>query len=135
MKAEDPKDRRGKKESIHKKISEKFEKLRKNEKMEELYQFATANTRDTIVYALLVIGLILLLFVPFWGGLIIGVIGGIYFADDLLTWFNDINDYMDKEGLARLVILGGIGIAFLIAAPGIIIGAVVAVAIKKIVAV
>lgn len=101
------------------KLAETFEKL----KQEGLYTYAKSNTRDTIAYILLVIGLILLFFAPFWGGLLIGVVIGLYFANEILSVLTNINDFIDRQGLVKSLILAALALAFFIAAPAIFIGA------------
>jgi len=114
-------------DSIPKKISEKFENLRKS----EFFHYATSNTRDAIVYILLILGLILLLFVPFWGGLIIGLIGGIYFSDEIYDFAKNINRWIDHMGIPRSIVLGAVLLTVLITTPALFIGAAIAIAVKK----
>lgn len=101
------------------KLAETFEKL----KQEGLYTYAKSNTRDTIAYILLVIGLILLFFAPFWGGILIGIVIGLYFANEILSILTNINDFVDRQGLVKSLILAALALAFLIAVPSIFIGA------------
>ncbi len=75
------------------KFSSTFENLKKNEKLEDLYGYARNNTRDTVAYILMIIGIVLLLFHPFYGGLLIGLLGGFYFADEIIRLFQNASHY------------------------------------------
>lgn len=112
--------------SVKDKLSDTFEKL----KQEGLYTYAKSNTRDTIAYILLVIGLILLFFAPFYGGILIGLVIGLYFANEILAIVTNINEFIDRQGAVRSLILGALALAFLIAAPSIFIGAAITVLAK-----
>ena len=127
---EDPKND-DKKESFQSKLSDTFENLKKSENFENFYQYATHNVRDTIAYALLIVALVLLLFVPFWGGLIIGLVGGVYFSDEIISMVQNFNTIIEQQGISRSVILGVTLLAFFISAPAIFIGAAVAMGIKR----
>lgn len=104
-------------------IKEKFARRIKNEKMDNLYSYAKENTRDTIAYVLLVIGLILLFFQPFWGEIFIGVVAGFYFSDEIIAFCRNCERWIDQEGMVRSIIFGGALIAFFIMAPWIFIAA------------
>lgn len=111
-------------------FKDKFDSLRKHEKVEGLYQFARTNTKDTIAYIIAIIGIILLFFQPFFGCLLIGIVGGLYFSPEINFLLKHSNEFIEDQGMVRSVILGIILIAFFIAAPGIFIGAALALALK-----
>lgn len=117
-------------ESLKAKFNETFNNLKKNEKFDAVYQYAQDNTRDTIAYIVLIIGILLLFFNEFWGGLLVGIVVGIYFYNELLAIAQDVNAFIETQGMVRSLIIGGIAIAFFISAPMIFIGAAFAVAIK-----
>ncbi|GAB4238061.1 MAG: hypothetical protein Tsb0021_17820 [Chlamydiales bacterium] len=119
------------KNSIQDKIQEKFEKLKHNETFDEIYQYAANNTRDSIAYVLLAIALILVLFVHFWGGLLIGLVGGIYFCEELVSWIKNLKTFTQHEGLNRCVVMGAVLLGFIIMAPSIFIGAAIAIGVRK----
>ena len=104
-------------------IKEKFARRIKNEKMDNLFSYAKENTRDTIAYVLLVIGLILLFFQPFWGELFIGVVAGFYFSDEIIAFCKNFEREIDQEGMVSSIIFGGTLVALFIMAPMIFIGA------------
>lgn len=115
------------------KLSETFDKIKKNEKVEEIYNYASNNTRDTIAYIILALAIILMFSVPFWGGLLIGLVGGIYFSDELVAWVKNINQFIESQGYSRSVVIGGVTVGFFLAAPAIFIGAALAIGIKRMV--
>jgi hypothetical protein len=121
--------------SFKNKLSETFENLKKKEHLDNLYSYAQNNTRDTLAYILMIIGIIFLFFYPLYlyGGFIVGVITGLYFSKELSYVFTTLNDRIEEQGVVRSLILAGFLLALLISAPAIIIGVVVAVAVKQIV--
>lgn len=121
------------KPGIQEKLNETIESIKKNEKFEEVYKFAKSNTRDTIAYILLALALIMMLTIPFWGGLLIGLVGGIYFCEELVVWVRDINGFIERQGLSRSIVMGGVMLGFFLASPAIFIGAAVAIGIKRLV--
>ncbi len=130
-KAEGPKKPEAKKEeSVKQKITETLDSLKKNDKIDTLYNYAQGNTRDTIAYVLLILGIILLFFTPFWGGILVGLVLGLYFYDELISVVKDVNGLIDDQGMVRSLVLGASVLAFFIAAPGIFFGAAIAVGIK-----
>jgi len=112
-----------------------FREALKKEGIQGLYGYAKSNTRDTIAYVVLIIGVILLFFDPsfFWGGLLVGLVVGFYFASEILGLIKHFNDVIAEQGVVRSLVFGGLMVAFFISAPGIFIGAAVGVAIKKLI--
>ncbi len=128
--AEAEKEGEQKKKPIHEQISGRFEELKKHEHVQKVYTFAKTNTRDTLAYVALFIGIILLFFQAFWGGLIIGAVAGFYFADTVIHWLRNFNEYLETEGVVKVIILTGVAIGFFIGAPAYCLGAVAAIGIK-----
>ena len=95
-----------------------------------MMSFAKSNTKDTIAYVLLFVGILLLFFQPFWGGLIIGAVGGLYFADPIIHWARHFQEYLEREGLVKVLILTCVALGFLIVAPAFFLGAAGAIGIK-----
>lgn len=102
------------------------------EKPASFFQYVTSNTRDTIAYVILIIGIILLFFHPVYGGLLVGIISGLYFSEEIVSILNSLNDIIENEGIVRSLILGGLTLSLFIAAPAIFIGAAIAIGVKKI---
>ena len=99
-------------------------------KFENFFAEATANTRDIVAYILLVLGIILLFVEHIYGGLLIGVVLGVYFAKEVIEFINNIELFIEKQGLARSLILGGGLLALLISVPAIFVGAAVVVVLR-----
>lgn len=104
------------------------------DKFEDVYHFAQTNTWDTVAYVVLFIGLLFALFGhSLLGGLIIGIIGGLYFADAIVFRLKHVQEDVKAEGIIRSLIMGGVAIGLFILAPGIFIGGAIAIGIKQIV--
>lgn len=101
-------------------------------KEDSILDYLKANVRETICYILLVLGILLIYFEPLYGGLLVGIVGGIYFGDEIMDFFKYWKDFLDKEGIAKCLVLTGLALAFFIAAPAIFVGIAIAIAIKQI---
>jgi ABC-type multidrug transport system fused ATPase/permease subunit len=120
-------------ESFKEKLTEKLEKLKKDERVENLFSYAKGNTRDTIAYILLIIGIILLFFQPHYGGLIIGIISGLYFSNEIIYIAGHFNDLIEEQGMVRVLVISALLAGLFIMAPAIFLGAAIgAIAIKVI---
>lgn len=106
---------------------------RKPEAFDDLISYAKANTKDTVAFVLIIIGAVMMFFDPFWAGLIVGVVGGIYFGDEVLAVIRGSNDLLETQGHARSFIAAGILFAILIAVPSLFLGAAIAIAIRHLV--
>lgn len=113
-------------------LSEKLEALRKNEKIEGIYNYASNNTRDTVAYILMIIGIVLLFTHLFYGGFIVGLIFGLYFTDEITALLRSLNDLIEQHGMVRSLIFGGLLLAILILAWPIYLGTAVAIGVKHI---
>jgi hypothetical protein len=120
----------GEEKPIKDKISNRFEELKKDKNLQKVYNFTKTNTKDTIAYIAIFIGILLLFFQPFWGGVIIGAVGGFYFADTIIHWLRNFKDYLEEEGTVKAVIVLGVALGFLIGATSFFLGAAAAVGIK-----
>lgn len=92
--------------------------------------YFTGSTRDMIAYVLLIFGVILLFFHPFYGSFLIGIVAGAYFSKEIHNLLNNYQKYIDQQGLVRSLILGGTALAFLILAPGLFIGTILMLVLK-----
>ncbi len=120
------------KKSFKDKLSDSIENFKKHEKVEEIYNYATNNVRDTIAYVLIVVGLLLLFLEPPWyGATLIGVIFGLYFAPEISNRLKNYPRYLEKYGIVKSLILGGTVLALFIATPFLFIGTAVAVGIRE----
>lgn len=117
--------------SFKDKISETLEQIKKNEKIEDLYKYAQSNTVDTIAYVAMILGILIQPFQPFYGGLLIGVIAGLYFSKIIMKPLRSIEDFIEQTGIVKSLILLGLTIGLLYNAPWIFIGGAIAVLIKE----
>lgn len=101
----------------------------------DLLNYFRSHSRETIAYVLLILGLLLLFTEPVYGGLIIGIVAGIYFGDEIVdyikNWKTSINSRDNYGEVARHLILGGLAVAFFISAPAIFLGAAISIGIKQ----
>jgi len=116
------------------KLSETLDTLKKNEKIETLFSYAKSNTMDTIAYVLLILGIVFLFFREFYGGVMIGLVVGVYFSNEIISLVKDCNGYIEKQGMVKSLIVGGTLLALFISAPGIFIGAAIAAGLKYLIA-
>lgn len=86
---------------------------------------------ETIIYVLLAVGLVLLLIQPFFGGILVGLVVGYLFANEILTGVVKVKNLIEEEPVGRGVALGAVLLAFFISAPAIVIGALVSVALRR----
>lgn len=103
----------------------------KKNNSEHIGDYFKQHMRETIAYVLLILGIVLLFFEPLWGGLLVGIVTGIYFGDEIINYLVNWKLALDSHGVARNLILTGVIVAFLISAPAIFLGIAVAIAIKQ----
>ena len=116
------------------KFKETLENLKKPESYENLVSFAKSNTQDTIAFVLMVIGIMwIFLSGGIYAGILVGLVAGFYFADEIILNVRSLNETIQKVGMTHALILGGMFVALFIAAPGIFIGAAVAAGLKQII--
>ncbi|MEC7839790.1 MAG: hypothetical protein VX777_07105 [Chlamydiota bacterium] len=121
-------------ESVKNKITDTIDNLKKNEKIEDLYNYAKSNTADTVAYVAMILGLLILFFEPFYGGTIIGIVTGLYFSKEIMKPVGNLENFIEEFGMVRSLILGGLLLAFFIKTPMIFISAAAVVAVKQLIA-
>lgn len=119
------------KQSFKQKFTQSVRDFRSNEQLSNVVSHATANTRDTVSYILLIVGIVLLFFHGFIGGIIIGLIAGLYFSSEVLALLQNLNSFIDEQGIVKSLVAGGLLLALFISAPAIFIGLALAVAIRS----
>jgi hypothetical protein len=107
------------------------EPRKKDDKINDVVDYIKANAKETICYILLIIGIILIFFDPFIGETLVGLIAGSYFGEEIIEAYRTRKDFVASEGIARSLIFGGVVLAFIICAPGIFLGAIIAIGIKQ----
>jgi hypothetical protein len=98
--------------------------------LNDLYKYGKTNPQDLIAYILMAIGLLLIFFIPFVGGLLVGIVGAFYFVDTLLRYALHTRQYVARLGTLRSLMAGGVFLGLLLTTPGIIIGAAIVVTVK-----
>jgi hypothetical protein len=105
----------------------------KRDHLNNFYKYAQTYPKDVIAYVLMVFGIILLFFQHFYGGLIIGLVLGVYFSREIGMLIKHYDDFIEEQGLVRSLILGGTLLAFFITTPGVFIGAAIMVALRYVI--
>ena len=103
--------------SSRKKIEPKIA-LKKTGKAEDLLGFAKENTRDTIAYIFLIVGFLLLFFEPLYGGTILGILVGLYFTAELVGFWKNSQEWIDKWGMVKTLVLAGVLLSFFVSSIG-----------------
>lgn len=131
MNTNDPKPSQGSDPKKEEKVSDKIHNIGDSRKVDEIYHYAKQNKEQTITYILLVLGLLILFFNNLIGGFIIGMVAGYYFAPEIVYYVRNIKQIFSGPDQLRYIVLSGLLLAFLIAAPGVFIGAVIVAALKQ----
>lgn len=100
--------------------------------VDSVLNYAKTNTRDTVAYILLLTGLLLLFFSPGYGGILIGIIFGLYFSHEIYDSFKNFDQFLEVHGFVKTLVFGALLLAFFISAPFIFLGTVLAVALRQI---
>lgn len=129
---EPPKNESSKDESLKEKLSGKIENIKSHQTVDQICKYAKTNTADTIAYVLMILGVVLVFPLPMYGGILVGIVAGLYFADDVVRWATSLNSIIEEQGMVRSVMLLGVVIAFFVSIPWIFIGGALAVGIKQI---
>jgi len=120
-------------ESFKERLTKKLDNLKNNESVDGLFNFAKSNTKDTLAYILLIIGIILMFFEPRSGGLLIGLITGLYFSDEIIDIIKNFNGLIEEQGLVRVLVLAALFVTVFILLPFLFLGMLVGVLAMKII--
>jgi hypothetical protein len=66
-----------------------------------------------------------------YGGLIIGIIGGVYFGEEIVNYLKNLGTGFQSPAMTRHIVALGVAIALFIAAPAIFIGAAISIGIQQ----
>jgi hypothetical protein len=82
------------------------------------------NTKDSIAYVAMVVGILLMLFDAYspYGGLIVGIVFSLYFSKELIFFINNIKDFIEEYGVVKSLMLAGALLALFIKVPFFFIG-------------
>lgn len=110
--------------------NQKGETMKKN----HLLNFAKTNKEQAIAYVILALGLLFLLFYNnLLGGLLIGMVAGYYFSNEIIYYIRNIAQIVGGQNQLRYVILTAVILGLFIAAPGIFIGALIVAVFKNVI--
>lgn len=86
-------------------------------------EFFSEHKWDAFSYLVLFIGLLITaIFDRFIGGILVGLVLGMYFSQDIHHKFSFFKEYLDQRGIFRSFVLLAAIIALLLASPGLCIG-------------
>lgn len=88
--------------------------LKKGIKSDDLLGFAKENTKDTIAYVFLIVGFLLLFFEPLYGGTIMGILLGLYFTGELVSFWKKSHELINEWGMVKTLVLAGIALIFFV---------------------
>lgn len=130
---EEPKKTAGEKirettEHVEDKIRGTFKNIKESKQVNDLYRYARTNKEQMLTYILLAIGVILLFTHTPIGGLLIGLVTGYFFSDEIVFFGKNIRQFFESQDYLRYLVMIVAGLALLVEAPGIIIGVIVAAA-------
>ncbi len=114
-------------------FSDSLKNLSENETVQKVVDFAKTNQRDTIAYVIMVVGIIASFFKPWLGGALIGLIIGLYFADEIVSFISNFRSFVETKGLVKSLVLAGAVIALFIIAPTIFLAAAILISLKLII--
>ena len=90
---------------------------------EGFFSFIKDNKWDAFAYIVLFAGLLITaIFDRFIGGMLVGLILGIYFSQEISEKFDFFKEYLDQRGIFRGFVVVAAIIALLMASPGLCIG-------------
>ena len=115
------------------KFSKTIDSIKKDPKIESLITYAKKNTWDTVAYILMLLGIVWIFLNSFYGGILVGLVAGIYYGNEIVEFVKSANKKINEIGIPQALILGLTIVAFFILAPGIFIGAAISAGIKHVV--
>lgn len=120
------------KEGFKDKFKDSLKDFQSNEKMSGMMSKATENTRDTISYIILIMGIVLLFFSPLYGGALVGLVAGFYFSSEILSFWKHLSEFVEDEGIVKSLIGLGLLLALFVSAPAIFIAMILAVLVRQV---
>ena len=97
-----------------------------------LSQYIKGNPKDAIAYVLMIVSLLMILFGIYLGyaNLVVGLIFGLYFSDELAFLVTNIKEFVEEYDLVKALILGGTLLALCLQVPFFFIGAAILTVLK-----
>lgn len=116
--SEDPNQTRKSDDFSQRKRIEPKISLKKASKADDLIGFAKENTKDTVAYIFLIVGFLLLFFEPLYGGTILGILLGLYFTNELVSFWKNSSQWIEEWGMVKTLVLAGILLSFFVSGIG-----------------
>lgn len=86
------------------------------------FHFINENKWEIASYVLLIFGLFVSFANQFFGGLLVGLVLGVYFSQEIVDKVGSFKSFIDREGIFRGFIIVAAILALLILAAGLLIG-------------
>jgi len=90
-------------------------------KKETFMEMVNSNKLESLAYLALIVGILLSLFSEFWGGAIVGIILGLYYAQPLFMITKTLADKIQEEGVFKSFVAVATLLILLISVPGLFI--------------
>ncbi|MBA3603380.1 MAG: hypothetical protein H0W50_07020 [Parachlamydiaceae bacterium] len=102
---------------------------------DELTEYIKNNPKDVIAYILMIISLIMILFGSYfeyarYANLIIGLIFGLYFSEELAFLVTNIREFIEEYNLVKALVCGGTILALCLQVPLFFLGVAIITAIR-----
>lgn len=108
-----------------------FKGNKDDNKVEQLCNYAKSNKEEIGVYTALALAILFLFFAPLLGELILGVIGGFYFAKELAQFFQNSRFLYDDHGRLRYTVIIGLLVGLFLMVPVFILAILLTASIKQ----
>lgn len=97
-----------------------------------IFDYVKENTKDSIAYIAMVVGIILMLFDAYsmYGSLAVGIVFSLYFNKELVFVASNVKDLIEEYGFVKSLVLGGTLFALFLKAPFVFIGMAIVTGVK-----
>lgn len=111
----------------------RFSRSQKKEtKSDDIISFIKENTKEAVTYVVIIAGLLMMLFdgIAVYGGVMLGILFGVYFSKELAFLMSNANRMIEEEGLPKSLVFGTFLLVVLFKIPFFFIGAVLVAAMR-----
>jgi len=112
-------------------MAQKDDKKGQSNSVDTIGGYFKSHFREVIAYSILVLGILIMFFDGLYGGILVGLVAGIYFGQDIIAYVISWKSGLNSESIARYLISAGIVVAFFISAPAIFLGAAITIALRQ----
>lgn len=95
-----------------------------------ILDYIKGNTKDSIAYVLMVIGLLLMLFGSYYGSFLIGLIFSLYFVNEIAFAITHAKEFIEEYGLVKSLVLAGTLLGIFFKVPFLFIGIAIVIGIR-----